>query len=62
VYVILFIKNGGTMIELILIVLVLVMIRGTILVFSESFWLALVMMFVLMPLLLLWILFRGIVG
>ena len=61
-YVILFIKNGGTMIELILIVLVLVMIRGTILVFSESFWLALVMMFVLMPLLLLWILFRGIVG
>jgi hypothetical protein len=50
------------MTELILIVLALVMIRGTILVFSESFWLALLMMFVLMPLLLLWILFRGIVG
>ena len=61
-YVILFIKNGGTMIELILIVLVLVMIRGAILVFSESFWLAVLMMFVLLPLLLLWILFRGIVG
>lgn len=61
-YVILFIKNGGTMIELILIVLVLVMIRGAILVFSESFWLAVLMMFVIAPLLLLWILFRGIVG
>jgi hypothetical protein len=48
--------------ELILIALVLVMIRGTILVFSESFWLAVLMMFVLTPLFLVWILFRGIVG
>ena len=48
--------------ELILIVLVLVMLRGLVLVLSESFCLAVLMMFVLMPLFLVWILFRGIVG
>jgi hypothetical protein len=48
--------------ELILIILALVLIRGAFLVFSESFWLAVLMMFVLAPLLLVWILFRGIFG
>ena len=48
--------------ELILIILALVMIRGAILVLFESFWLAVLMMFVLMPLFLVWILLRGIFG
>jgi hypothetical protein len=48
--------------ELILIALTIVIVRGTILVFAESFWLALLMLFLLTPLLIVWIVFRGIFG
>jgi hypothetical protein len=48
--------------ELVLILLALIAIRGAVLVFSESFWLAVLMLFVLTPLLLVWILLRGIFG
>jgi hypothetical protein len=46
----------------ILLVLILIIFRGLILVFSEHFWLALLMLFVLPPLLVVWIIFRGITG
>lgn len=46
----------------IIVVAFAILIRGSVLVFTENFWLAIVMLFLLLPLLLVWIIFKGFFG
>jgi hypothetical protein len=39
-----------------------ILIRGSVLVFTENFWLATIMLFLLLPLLLIWVIFKGFFG